>query len=265
MTKVQIYKEGNVTVFFDTLPVDMIIENKFNPNVMDEFTEVQLEKSMEAYGYIDPILVAPWFEDGEQKYMILDGHHRLKILKKRGMKEIPCIVVEGLSEVAIKSGAYTFNVVRGRIDMDKVKNLVKSFLSEYGENVKDDISKFMLMSRSAIETLVRQEEQKIQHAMQNINSAPTVPQTAFQRPQQSEGQSAQPAEQSLQSPQQASDPLSVAPEQTEARVTTEPMYEEFMVVLPPEKYRMVVDVLRKIDSNLGEALVKVIEMVKDRV
>lgn len=52
-------------------------------------------KSIEAYGYINPIVVT-------DKLMVLAGHTRLKALKILGYKKIDVLVVSGLTEDQIK-------------------------------------------------------------------------------------------------------------------------------------------------------------------
>ena len=59
----------------------------------------QIAASIEHVGIIEPIVV---FSAGRGKYLVLDGHKRLDILKARGVTEVACLL-------ATDDESYTYN------------------------------------------------------------------------------------------------------------------------------------------------------------
>jgi ParB family chromosome partitioning protein len=74
------------------IPIDKIVPNTWNPNVMDDETFNRLAEEIQDVGMIDPIQVVP-IEGEEEKYMILGGEHRWRVMKVLGYETIPCIVL----------------------------------------------------------------------------------------------------------------------------------------------------------------------------
>ena len=71
-----------------------LIPYERNPRRNNKSAKI-VAKSIEAYGYINPIIVT-------DKLLILAGHTRLKALKILKYKKIDVLVVSGLSEEQIK-------------------------------------------------------------------------------------------------------------------------------------------------------------------
>lgn len=53
--------------------------------------DAELEASIRTHGFTVPILVAPIEND---KYMLIDGEHRINIAKRLGMSKVPAVIVE---------------------------------------------------------------------------------------------------------------------------------------------------------------------------
>ena len=70
-----------------------LIPYEANPRRNNKSAKI-VAKSIEAYGYINPILVT-------DKNIILAGHTRLKALKLLGIEEVEVLVISGLSDEQI--------------------------------------------------------------------------------------------------------------------------------------------------------------------
>lgn len=82
------------------LPVDGLIGNAWNPNVVIS-TEMRLLKtSILRQGWLQPVLVSHEVEDGQDRYVIIDGFHRSTLAKAdkevRAMTQglVPCAVLD---------------------------------------------------------------------------------------------------------------------------------------------------------------------------
>lgn len=76
---------------FITLPIDKIVEYKFN-NKDHPVNQIQtLKKSITEFGQVAPIEV-------DENYILLAGHGRLIAMRELGFKEVSALVVSGLTE-----------------------------------------------------------------------------------------------------------------------------------------------------------------------
>jgi ParB-like chromosome segregation protein Spo0J len=77
----------------------------------------KLKKSMETFGYVEPIV---WNKRTEN---IVGGHQRLKILQEQAHTEIECVVVD-LDETQEKALNVALNKVSGEWDLPKLADLI---------------------------------------------------------------------------------------------------------------------------------------------
>ena len=75
--------------------IDELIPYENNPRINDEAVEY-VKNSIKEFGFTNPILI-------DEKDNIIAGHGRLMASKKLGMEEVPCIVLEGLTEAQKKA------------------------------------------------------------------------------------------------------------------------------------------------------------------
>lgn len=78
-----------------TIKIENIKPYENNPRQNDEAAE-RLKESIEKFGFRVPLLI-------DKDLVIVAGHTRYKAAKLLGMKELPCIEIEGLSEDEIKA------------------------------------------------------------------------------------------------------------------------------------------------------------------
>lgn len=72
------------------IPLDLIDDEPGNPNEMDPESYAALRVNIEEFGYVQPLLVRA---DGE-RFRLIDGHHRKKILAELGYRVAPAVVAE---------------------------------------------------------------------------------------------------------------------------------------------------------------------------
>jgi len=88
--------------------VDEITENPWNPNEMDEDTFEKLKQEYERIGYLKPILVRPQGSDFE----VVDGEHRLRAAREKGLEKIQ-VVVKDLDDEESKKTTLNMNDIKG--------------------------------------------------------------------------------------------------------------------------------------------------------
>ncbi len=98
-----------------TIPIEKIVFDENNPNSMSQDQVLALEKVVEKYGFA----VDPWVnQQPNGNYMVIDGEHRVRILQKKGVKEIQVKVFQvKYSDVRILR--QVANKLRGEHDDEK--------------------------------------------------------------------------------------------------------------------------------------------------
>lgn len=116
------------------VPINEVFPNQFNPNVQTKEMIEKGKKSVEELGFLMPILVREKpIRDSEGNelnnfiYEILDGEHRWRYCKELNYTEIP---VESLGKVSDDLARFLtvhINNLRGKDDILKRAELLKSF------------------------------------------------------------------------------------------------------------------------------------------
>ena len=105
----------------------MIIERKklnelnpasYNPRKIKKKDFEDLKKSIEEFGYVEPII---W---NTTTGNVVGGHQRLKVLQEQGVEEIECVIVE-YSEEKEKALNIALNKISGKWDKDKLFNILE--------------------------------------------------------------------------------------------------------------------------------------------
>ena len=71
--------------------IDKLIPYENNAKIHSEKQIDKLVESIKEFGFISPVLI-------DKEYNIIAGHGRTMAAKKVGLKELPCVFIEGLSE-----------------------------------------------------------------------------------------------------------------------------------------------------------------------
>lgn len=113
-----------------TKNISEIKPSPYNPRTMSASAMEGLEKSMETFGYVDPIV---W---NKKTGNIVGGHQRYEILRKQGKDKIKVIEVE-LSEKEERALNITLNnqSIQGEWDNDRLQSILKELKNEkfFGE------------------------------------------------------------------------------------------------------------------------------------
>ena len=78
------------------LPVDALKSYENNPRRIGDNAVEALANSIKEFGFKVPIVI-------DKDNVIVAGHTRLAAVKKLGLKEVPCIVADDLSEQQVKA------------------------------------------------------------------------------------------------------------------------------------------------------------------
>ena len=122
--------------------IDLVEANDYNPNFVTSVNMALLKTSIDQNGFCYPVVVI--YDTSKEKYVIIDGYHRYKILKEHyKSKIVPIIVLEhNINERMIAT--IEFNRARGVHHIDGDANIVVT-LSKNGMP-DTDICKYLGMS-----------------------------------------------------------------------------------------------------------------------
>ena len=93
------------------IEIKKIKKDSANPNVMNEKEQKALQKTMDKFGYLAPIIL-------DKKYKIIDGEHRVKVYEKLGKKTIPAYMID-VDKFDHKMLRQIMNKLRGEHDVIK--------------------------------------------------------------------------------------------------------------------------------------------------
>lgn len=113
------------------IAIEKIEPNTWNPRKMEENSYNALKKSINDKGFKSIILV----RKHEDKFQIIDGEHRFKVLKELGNTHIPAIVVEE-SDKEARIQTLTFNV-QAEDDAIQLSELLKELTTKYKFSVEE--------------------------------------------------------------------------------------------------------------------------------
>lgn len=114
---------------FAQIPAAYLAANPWNPNKMTAFMYEKAVESLKEFGFIAPVIVR---QLGPDFYQIIDGEHRFRAALSLGWVEIPCVLVEELSEAQAKKLTVVLNELHGQLDPGKLSDLLGD-LADSGE------------------------------------------------------------------------------------------------------------------------------------
>lgn len=104
----------------------------FNPNEMSKSQIAHLKKTIKERGFMQPITVTP--KEGEKdKYVVIDGAHRLNVFKELQRSVIPCYIVPDKKSIDIKIDLINLNKIKGEFNQKKYAALLESLNTEIGK------------------------------------------------------------------------------------------------------------------------------------
>lgn len=110
-----------------------VTEIKPDPDNPNELTEEQmfgLEKSIETYGTLQPLII-------DQNNQIVDGHHRLQCFVNQGYTEVPCIKMNFESDSKRRALRQAMNRLHGVHDPEKDIKELELILKDDADLLQD--------------------------------------------------------------------------------------------------------------------------------
>lgn len=123
----------------EEIPLDKVVKNAWNPNVLPDKAFDRLVKEIEEVGYLDPVQVVP-LDDGT--YRLLGGEHRVAAVRSLGWESIPAVVLTGekwKDEDLQKAVTVRLNVIRGKLDPTRMALLYDEMAEKYGKEALQDL------------------------------------------------------------------------------------------------------------------------------
>ena len=117
---------ARVAVEVDKAPIGFFEPNPWNPNSMGPFEYGKLLESIERFGFTDPITVR--VKGG--KFQVIDGEHRLRAAKDKGLTDVPYLSVGEVSDEEAISLGIVLNELKGRHDPKQLGALLDDLLSK---------------------------------------------------------------------------------------------------------------------------------------
>ncbi len=109
---------------FKVVEIEKLKEAKINSNVVPENIYNKLKKDIKENGCIYPIVI-------DKNYNIIDGHHRVKVLKELGYDKVNCIVLDIENEKQSLLQAIKLNTERGEQNPKLLALILKELKDEY--------------------------------------------------------------------------------------------------------------------------------------
>jgi DNA modification methylase len=104
--------DGNASLSVTYMPINSLTAYTRNPRVHSKRQIQQIAASIEAFGLTNPILI-------DRKNVIVAGHGRVAAARSLGIKEVPTIRLEGLTEVQIRAYVIADNRLAEKASWDK--------------------------------------------------------------------------------------------------------------------------------------------------
>ena len=113
----------------DELPEAHLVEAPWNPNALDATGLRKLRASLERFGLVQHLVVRP---TGTDRFEVLSGNQRLRVLREAGVRSVPCVVVE-MDDANARLLAHTLNRLHGEDDLGLRAELIREVLRDLPE------------------------------------------------------------------------------------------------------------------------------------
>ncbi len=134
------------------IAIDRLDEPDWNPNDQSADVFGSLVTDMLEHGFLEPLVVAPVL--GTDRFRVTRGNHRKRAAMVTGMTEVPCYVVDALSdEDEAKIDAIRGNALRGKLDPQKFTTLFNELRKKYDPELLR--TRMGVVSESAFRQLYR--------------------------------------------------------------------------------------------------------------
>jgi ParB/RepB/Spo0J family partition protein len=145
------------------LTIDSLTEHPDNPNVMSASAFGKLVRNIENTGLYEPVVVRP-SPNTPGKFQIINGHHRVRALRKLNSATVNAVVWD-IDDEQTDILLMTLNRLGGTDNIDRKMQLIKR-LAEASEPVK--LARLLPMAKAQIEKLASLEPPRIKTQADNV-------------------------------------------------------------------------------------------------
>ena len=105
--------------------IDSLIFAEYNPRQLTDEQYKQLKDSITRFGLVDPVIVN---QHKDRLNIIVGGHQRVKVAKKMGIEDVPCVFVnlnyDKERELNVRlnknTGGWDYDILADMFDMDEL-------------------------------------------------------------------------------------------------------------------------------------------------
>ena len=134
--------------------LDRLVPNPYQPRrAFDEESISALAESIAANGILQPLLVRPAGDSGDEQYEIIAGERRWRAAQRAQLHEVP-VVVRGLSDTAALEIAIVENVQRRDLTPLEEAQGYQRLMDEF-QHTQEDLARAVGKSRSHIANMLR--------------------------------------------------------------------------------------------------------------
>lgn len=123
----------NIPIEYRLIDVDLLENNSWNPNSMEQADFDRLIEEIKEVGFLDPVAVVE-LESG--KFRLIGGEHRSAAARDLKMPQVPAVVLQGAkfaTEELQKLLTVRFNVLSGKTNPEKMALLYNEMAKKHGE------------------------------------------------------------------------------------------------------------------------------------
>lgn len=116
---------GGLLLDIVDLKISSLKFSEYNPRLLTERQYDDIKKSLETFGFVDPIIVN---KNKDRKNVIVGGHQRVRVWKDLGHSTVPCVYVdlpiEKEKELNIRlnknTGEFDFDILANEFEIDSL-------------------------------------------------------------------------------------------------------------------------------------------------
>src|SRR3990167_3047740 len=156
------------------IPINLIDQNQLSPNEMSPEGFHKLRDNLKATGQYPSLIVMATESNSanadskDKRYILLDGHNRLEILRDLGHKEIWCEIWE-VSQKQADVLLATLNRLRGIDDTKKRARLVGKLFEEYDGDM-ELLSRLLPESEESLESFLKIAEREVDDVLKELDT-----------------------------------------------------------------------------------------------
>lgn len=146
------------------IPIDQLHEAPWNPNAMDEAMMSRLRASLQRFGLVENLVVRAI---GKDRYEVLSGNQRLRVLREGAWSEVPCVVVD-VDDAHARLLSQALNRIEGEDDLGLKAELLRQVMRDLSE---DEVMAVLPETTHSLEALSSLGQEDIVHYLQNWQQA----------------------------------------------------------------------------------------------